>query len=223
VGGPYTLSRYVLLERLGGGSMGVVYRGRDPELDRPVAIKLFRSREGEGSKADAGTGLLREAQAMARLSHPNVIRVLDVHELGEHHPDVATIHLNQAAVFGKLGRMEDVLASAQRAQDSLQGTVQPVHHLWVKALALEATARSAMGQPEKAIAALEKARTLYDALEGRDPRLVATIDFQLADLLATRDPARARTLAVGARDTYRELGLDALAKATDAWLVAHPP
>lgn len=54
--------------------MGVVYAAYDPELDRKVAIKLLHA----GSAADAQARLVREAQAMAKLSHPNVVPVYDV-------------------------------------------------------------------------------------------------------------------------------------------------
>jgi serine/threonine protein kinase/tetratricopeptide (TPR) repeat protein len=70
------VGRYLLLEQLGQGGMGVVYRAFDPELDRPVALKLLQAQEGEsGGQRDR---LLREAQALARLSHPNVVAVHDV-------------------------------------------------------------------------------------------------------------------------------------------------
>ncbi|MEZ4385457.1 MAG: serine/threonine-protein kinase [Nannocystaceae bacterium] len=69
------LGRYVVLDRLGVGGMGVVYAAFDPELDRKVAIKLLQQR-GPGSMGPAR--LLREAKAMARLSHPGVITVHDV-------------------------------------------------------------------------------------------------------------------------------------------------
>jgi serine/threonine protein kinase/tetratricopeptide (TPR) repeat protein len=71
-----TIGRYVILDVLGIGGMGVVYKAYDPELDRPVALKLLR---GEGKEASAfRSRLVREAQALARLSHPNVIAVHDV-------------------------------------------------------------------------------------------------------------------------------------------------
>ena len=72
------LARYVVLDPIGRGGMGVVYSAYDPELDRKVALKLLRP---DLRTAATGTGrsqLLAEAQAMARLSHPNIITVFDV-------------------------------------------------------------------------------------------------------------------------------------------------
>jgi tetratricopeptide (TPR) repeat protein/predicted Ser/Thr protein kinase len=73
-----TLGRYLVLERLGMGGMGVVYAAYDPQLDRKVAIKLVRPAATSGSTGDVRTRLLREAQAMAKLSHQNVVAVHDV-------------------------------------------------------------------------------------------------------------------------------------------------
>jgi tetratricopeptide (TPR) repeat protein/predicted Ser/Thr protein kinase len=71
------LGRYVVLERLGAGGMGVVYAAYDPELDRKIALKLVRNPDARSG--DTGpTRLQREAQAMAKLSHHNVIAVHDV-------------------------------------------------------------------------------------------------------------------------------------------------
>jgi tetratricopeptide (TPR) repeat protein/predicted Ser/Thr protein kinase len=75
-----TIGRYMLLEPVGEGGMGVVYRAFDPELDRSVAVKLIRSAEGTD---EARARLLREAQALARLSHPNVVGVHDVGAVGD--------------------------------------------------------------------------------------------------------------------------------------------
>jgi serine/threonine protein kinase len=73
-----TLGRYLVLERLGAGAMGVVYAAYDPELDRKVAIKVLRPREGRGDQAHRQARLVREAKAIAKLSHPNVVGVFDV-------------------------------------------------------------------------------------------------------------------------------------------------
>jgi len=78
------LGRYIVAEQLGGGGMGMVYAAYDPELDRKVAIKLMRPVASDSASASEGRArLLREAQAMARLSHPNVIAVHDVGTFGE--------------------------------------------------------------------------------------------------------------------------------------------
>lgn len=74
------VGRYVILHRAGIGGMGVVYAAYDPELDRKIAVKLVLPKRGG---TQARTRLLREAQAMARLSHPNVITVHDVGTFGD--------------------------------------------------------------------------------------------------------------------------------------------
>ncbi len=77
------LGRYVVLDVLGAGGMGEVYAAFDPELDRKVALKLVkaRTRSTSSSDANAQTRLLREAQAMAKLAHPNVVSIYDVGEI----------------------------------------------------------------------------------------------------------------------------------------------
>jgi serine/threonine protein kinase/Tfp pilus assembly protein PilF len=74
------IGRYVLVDRVGEGGMGVVYRAYDPELDRTVAIKLLQG--GDGESHQHRDRLLREAQALARLQHPNVIAVYDAGTFG---------------------------------------------------------------------------------------------------------------------------------------------
>jgi len=71
------IGRYVIGDAIGGGAMGVVYAAWDPELDRRVALKVLRDDGAEPGQARARG--LREAQAMARLAHPNVVTV---HEVG---------------------------------------------------------------------------------------------------------------------------------------------
>jgi serine/threonine protein kinase/tetratricopeptide (TPR) repeat protein len=70
-----TIGRYLVLGLIGRGGMGEVYAAFDPELDRKIAVKLLRSRAAD---AEGRVRLLREAQAIARLSHPNVVVVYDV-------------------------------------------------------------------------------------------------------------------------------------------------
>ena len=73
------VGRYVVLEQLGRGGMGVVYAAYDPELDRKVALKLLHAQLHAGVDTSEGRPrLLREAQALAKLAHPNVITIHDV-------------------------------------------------------------------------------------------------------------------------------------------------
>ena len=72
-----SIGRYRMREELGRGGFGAVYVAHDPELERDVAIKLVLPRKGrEGPKWEAR--LVREAQTLAQLEHPNVVTVYDV-------------------------------------------------------------------------------------------------------------------------------------------------
>jgi serine/threonine protein kinase len=71
------LGRYVVIGRIGEGGMGVVYTAHDPELDRKVAVKVLRL-DSRRDEAALQRRLQREAQALARLSHPSVTAVYDV-------------------------------------------------------------------------------------------------------------------------------------------------
>jgi tetratricopeptide (TPR) repeat protein len=73
-----SIGRYLVTSRLGAGGMGVVYAAYDPELNRKLAIKLLRPSGDVEGDTQGRVRLLREAQAMAQLSHPNVISVFDV-------------------------------------------------------------------------------------------------------------------------------------------------
>ena len=75
-----TIGRYLTIEELGRGGMGIVLRAYDPRLSREVALKLLRT---ERVGPDGRARLVREAQAMAQLSHPNVVSVYDVDESGD--------------------------------------------------------------------------------------------------------------------------------------------
>jgi tetratricopeptide (TPR) repeat protein len=72
------VGRYVILGLVGRGGMGEVYAAYDPRLDRKIALKLLHQTSGRGTSGKAAQDrLLREAQSIARLMHPNVVVVHD--------------------------------------------------------------------------------------------------------------------------------------------------
>jgi tetratricopeptide (TPR) repeat protein/tRNA A-37 threonylcarbamoyl transferase component Bud32 len=102
------VGRFEVIEAIGRGAMGVVYRARDPELDRVVAIKVRRSSarldvEGEDR-------LRREAQALAKLAHPNVVTV---YETGHH----------EKAAYVAMEHVDGVTLDSWLATPRLQATV----------------------------------------------------------------------------------------------------
>jgi len=78
------VGRYVIEAFIGQGAMGTVYGAHDPDLDRKVAVKLLRAESlSDAARQRMRARLLREAKAMARLSHPEVITVYDVGTFGD--------------------------------------------------------------------------------------------------------------------------------------------
>ncbi|HET9251923.1 MAG TPA: protein kinase [Candidatus Eisenbacteria bacterium] len=103
------ISRYRLLERLGEGGMGTVYRARDERLERDVAVKVLRSAVREDE--EARKRFRREASALSRLSHPSINTVLDFDS--ENGTDFLVLEL----VDGK--RLDQVLREGPLPADEL--------------------------------------------------------------------------------------------------------
>jgi serine/threonine protein kinase len=82
---PQRLGRYELVRELGKGAMGVVYEGRDPHLNRRVAVKTARKdvMDASGMADEMMQRFLREAQASGALEHPNIITIYDAGEEGD--------------------------------------------------------------------------------------------------------------------------------------------
>ena len=104
-----TLGRYIVLDPIGEGAMGIVYAAYDPELDRKLAVKLLRALPGDPVEASRGRArLLREGQAMARLSHPNVAAV---HDVGTYAEQVfVAMGVRRRGYVARLARGDAVLA-----------------------------------------------------------------------------------------------------------------
>jgi serine/threonine-protein kinase len=80
-----TLGRYELLGIVGQGAMGTVYKGKDPAIDRMVALKTIRAGIGAdpAQAEELRERLVREAKAAGKLSHPNIVTVYDVGAEGD--------------------------------------------------------------------------------------------------------------------------------------------
>src|SRR5512143_593168 len=99
---------FVVTGELGAGGMGVVYAAHDPELDRKVALKVLRA---AAATDEERTRMLREGQAMARITHPNVITVYEVGVEG------TLVFLAQELLDG--GTLGEWLERRQRTQQEL--------------------------------------------------------------------------------------------------------
>lgn len=108
------VGRHEVIEAIGRGAMGVVYLAHDPELERKVALKLIRP----GASPEISERMLGEAQAMARLSHPNVVAIYDVGRDSD-----GSIHLAMEYVAGS--DLRTWLKKAPRTvEEILAATVQ---------------------------------------------------------------------------------------------------
>ncbi len=158
------IGRYLTIERIGAGGMGVVYAAYDPELNRRVAIKVLRVASGGESITAGRARLLREAQSLARLSHPNVI---PVHDVGSH----------EDGVFMAMELVEGVTLGAWRKQ--AERGWREVRDLYVLA--------------GRGLAAAHEANLVHrdfkpeNVLVGKDGRVRVT-DFGLAREAADEEP-----------------------------------
>ncbi|MFO0725414.1 MAG: serine/threonine-protein kinase [Myxococcota bacterium] len=170
------VGRYVVLSRLGQGGMGVVWSAIDERLDRKVALKLVHPDATEGAEPRAQ--LLREARALAKLQHENVVAV---HDVGEHDGDVF--------VAMELVRGENLRAWAQGRPE----------HPRPSASAIE----GAIIQAARGVAAAHRAGIIHrdlkpeNILVGEDGR-VRVADFGLARAIGPAQPTPAITAGLDA-------------------------
>ncbi len=127
------ISRYVVLNKLSHGPMGVVFVAYDPELDRRVALKLLRNDVQGVDDAARRSRFFREAQALARVTHPNVITIFDIGSYGPY----AFLAMNfvEGVTLAKWLKAqprsaEEVLALFEKAGDGLAAAhaAKLVHH-----------------------------------------------------------------------------------------------
>ena len=108
--------RYQIIEELGRGSMGVVYKAHDPQIDRLVALKVLRP--DRVTSEDFVQRFLKEARAIGRLSHPNIVTVYDV---GRDH---GTIYIAMEFLRGK--PLNEIIRERQSSLEEITGIVSQV-------------------------------------------------------------------------------------------------
>ncbi len=189
---PAALARYVVLARLGRGGDGIVYAAWDPELDRRVAIKLLRRAGGREAR------LVREARMLAKLSHPNIVKLHDV-ERDVDADDGVTVFL----VMEYLGGGDLARWLAQRRH----GTAELVRVFAAVGRALAAAHRAGIVHRD-----VKPSNILLD--DHGQPRVV---DFGLAEHERTEPAEIVGTLPYMAPEQHRGAPADARA---DQWSLA---
>src|SRR5258705_11026353 len=90
--------RYEILDEIGRGAMGVVYRAREPKINRTVAIKTISlTNQSADAESEFRECFRREAEAAGRLSHSGIVTIFDVGE----EPDTHELYLVMECVKGK--------------------------------------------------------------------------------------------------------------------------
>jgi tRNA A-37 threonylcarbamoyl transferase component Bud32 len=161
------IGRYQLLAKIGSGAMGVVWKAHDPRLDRDVALKLLHRSAfegGDGDSEEARQRLVREARAMARISHDNVLTVFDA---DTHEGDV---YIAMELVEGQT--LDDWLAEG---------------HPWREVVAVFALAAKGLAAAHAADIAHRDFKP-PNVLVGRDGR-VRVADFGLVGITVQGPPA----------------------------------
>ncbi len=120
---PEQIGPYEITGKLGEGGMGVVYRATDTRLNRPVALKMILD---SGNDEDSRKRFLREAQAAARVTHPNICRIYDIGE-ADGRPFLVMELLEGEPMSARLGRGPMPLAEALQVELCVLSALAALH------------------------------------------------------------------------------------------------
>ncbi|MBZ5589496.1 MAG: serine/threonine protein kinase, partial [Acidobacteriia bacterium] len=116
-----TISHYLILERLGGGGMGVVFKAEDTKLKRFVALKFLPA--GLTRDRDAKENLVHEARSASALDHPNVCTIHEIDETPDGQVFICMAYVDGESLRTRLARgpmdTEEALAVATQVADGL--------------------------------------------------------------------------------------------------------
>ncbi len=205
-----TVGRYRILNRLGGGGMGVVYEAEDAELGRRVAVKFLP--QDSTQSADALERFRREARSASALSHPNICVV---HDVGTHEgqPFLVMERLSgtslKAAIAGQPMPLERVLALGEQIADALVAAHGAgIVHRDLKPANLWVTDR---GEAKVLDFGLAKVVAHADAAHGTEAQTLSgeflTAAGSAVGTVAYMSPEQARGAAVDARSDVFSLGI----------------
>lgn len=194
-----SLDRFVIIDELGRGAMGTVYAAFDTKLERQVAVKLLHS-AGRGIG-----GLLAEAQALARINHPNVVTV---HDVGEHQ---GRLFLAMELVRGT------TLREYQRAPGQLWRDILEHYRQAARGLAAVHAADLVHGdfKPENVMVAEDGRVLVMDFGIARSLRPQDSVDVELPSTSGSRSIEVSRIRGTPAYMAPEQFSLDAVGPLSD--------
>jgi serine/threonine protein kinase/tetratricopeptide (TPR) repeat protein len=211
-----TVPGYELLEELGRGGMGVVYKARQTSLQRLVALKMIRS----GAQADENevARLRAEAEAVARLQHPNIVQI---YEVGEHdgQPYLSLEFVGGGTLARRLAKAPQNARTAAAVLETLARAMHAAHQSGIIHRDLKPANVLLAGEPEVPLADCTPKITDFGLAKRLDRELGHTVTGQVMGTPSYMAPEQAQ----GKKDITPSADVYALGAVLYELLTARPP